>query len=215
MDRPRLTIGRLFLGTLIVLGLAFLIVSPQPRIARQGPTVDFVERTVDVTAETAHERLASGLEDELQLHANFGGFGSRVVDPGEHGFPNLRQMRFQMNQNVALSRYAGLGDEAWKQDFSLKTRYKNWFSEYVKNGKPVPFRTDFLIHLEPIEEGKTRIEVIEYEPEVTVGANFHLCERHLVPGVTPGTRPVAPITKDRREMLELVVRVVEREPPPR
>ena len=111
-------------------------------------------------------------------------------------------MRFQMNQNVALSRYAGLGDEAWKQDFSLKTRYKNWFSEYVKNGKPVPFRTDFLIHLEPIEEGETRIEVIEYEPEVTVGANFHLCERHLVPGVTPDTRPVAPTTKDRREMLK-------------
>jgi hypothetical protein len=77
----------------------------------------------------------------------------------------------------------------------------------------VPFRTDFLIHLEPVEEGKTRIEVIEYEPEVTVGANFHLCWRHLFPAVTPDARSVAPTTRDRRQMLDLAVRVAEREPP--
>ncbi len=212
MDRPRLTIGRLFLGTLIVLGLAFLIVSPQPRITRQGPTVDFVERTVGLNAQAAHERLASGLKDELQLHDNFGRFGSEVVDH-EGRFPNRRLMELYLENNVGLSRYARLEDEARMRDFFVRAPYRDWVSEYLKDGKQLPFSTDFLVHLEPIDDGRTRIEVIEYAPKVTVGTNFRLCGRHLFPEVTPDTRPVAPTTKDRQEMLDLVVRVAEREPP--
>lgn len=99
-----------------MLGLAFLIVSPQPRITRQGPTVDFVERTVGLNAQAAHERLASGLKDELQLHDNFGRFGSEVVDH-EGRFPNRRLMELYLENNVGLSRYARLEDEARMRDF--------------------------------------------------------------------------------------------------
>lgn len=94
----------------------------------------------------------------------------------------------------------------------MRAPHKDWFSEYLQKGKPVPFSTDFLIHLEPIGDDKTRIEVIEYAPRITVGMNFRLCGRHLFPEFTPDTRPVAPTTKDRREMLDLVMRVVEDEP---
>lgn len=212
MDRPRLSIGRLFLGTLLVLGLAFLIFSPEPRITREGATVDFVERTVHLSVQTVHARLASGLEREAQSHRDFGGPSLMVADYGSRGFPTLYQMRDQLGTNPGLSRYAGLGETAWKQDFSVKAGsagYRHWFSEYLNNGQPVPFSTDFLIHLEPLGTYDTRIEVIEYAPKVIVGTKFRLCGRHLFPEVSNDTRPVAPTTKDRHEMLDLVLQVAK------
>jgi len=60
------------------------------------------------------------------------------------------------------------------------------------------------------ESGKLLLlEVIEYAPRVTVGRDFRLCGRHLVPEITRDRRPVAPTTKDRQEMLNIVLRVVE------
>jgi hypothetical protein len=207
-----ITLGRLTLYALIALGLSLLVFSCEPSIERHGPAVDFVERTVGLNTQAVHERLASGLKDELQLHDDFGRFGSEVVDH-EGRFPNRRLMELHLENNVGLSRYARLEDEARMRDFFVRAPYRDWVSEYLKDGKQLPFSTDFLVHLEPIDDGRTRIEVIEYAPKVTVGTNFRLCGRHLFPEVTPDTRPVAPTTKDRQEMLELVVRVVEREPP--
>ncbi|MBT8469748.1 MAG: hypothetical protein KJN97_13465 [Deltaproteobacteria bacterium] len=208
-----MTLGRLGLLALIAAGLSFLIFSPGPRYERHGLAKDFVERTVGVNAVAAHERLAYGLEEELVSHASLGRFGSGVVEHQGHGFPTIRMMNFHLENNVGLARYALLGDEAWTQDFFVKGPYRPWVSECLDGAKPVPLSTDFLIHLEPIADDRIRIEVIEYAPKVTVGTNFRLCGRHLLPEVTPDTRPVAPPTKDRQEMLDLVVRVVERERP--
>jgi hypothetical protein len=208
-----MTLGRLSLLVVIAAGLSFLIFSPGPRYERHGPAIDFVERTVGANTEAAHERLAYGLEEELVSHASLGRFGSGVVEHEGHGFPTKGMMNFHLEDNVGLARYALLGDEAWTRDFFVRGPYRPWVSEYLDGAKPVPFSTDFLIHLEPIADDRTRIEVIEYAPKVTVGTNFHLCGRHLFPEVTPDTRPVAPTTKDRQEMLDLVVRVAEREPP--
>jgi hypothetical protein len=66
---------------------------------------------------------------------------------------------------------------------------------------------DFLIHLSPIDDETTRIEVIEYAPKVTLDRNFRLCGRHLVPEITRDRRAVPPTTKDREEMLAIAVRV--------
>ena len=205
-----MTLGRLSLLALIAAGLSFLIFSPGPRYERHGPAIDFVEQTVAVTADVAHERLGSGLSDALESDQGFP--RSRVVEYKGQGFPTKRMMDFHLDNNVSLARYAQLGDEAWTRDIFVRGPYKPWFSEYLDGAKPVPFSTDFLIHLEPIADDRTRIEVIEYAPKVTVGTNFHLCGRHLFPGFSPDTRPVTPTTKDRQEMLDLVVSVVEREP---
>ena len=206
-----ITLGRLTLYALMALGLSLLVFSCEPSIERHGPAIDFVERTVGVNGEAAHERLATGLDDALRSHNVLARSG--VVDYDGNEFPTKRMMDFHLENNVGLARYAMLGDEAWKRDFFVRGPYKPWFSEYLDGAKPVPFSTDFLIHLEPIADDRTRIEVIEYAPKVTVGTNFRLCGRHLFPEFWPDTRPVAPTTKDRQEMLELVVRVVEREPP--
>lgn len=201
-------LGRLFLVAVIGAGLAFLIFTPEPRITREGPTVDFVEHTVAVSFPAVHERLALGLEQELESHPDFGGAGSRVADSEGHGFPTLYQVQAQLGTNPALSRYAGLGKTAWKQDFLAQSGWRNWFSEYSENGEPVPFHTDFLIHLEPLDTEETHIEVIEYAPKVIVGTKFTLCGPHLFPGVWNDTLPVGPTTKDRREMLDVVLRIV-------
>lgn len=213
MAARRARIGRPILLALVAVVLAFLAFPCEPRITREGPTVDFVEQAVAVSAATVHERLASGLEHELQSHPDFGGFGLRVVGIGRHDFPLPHQMQYYASENAGLSRYVRLGKASWMKDFFVHSPYKNWFSEYLKNGKPVNFRTDFLIHLEPVEAQKTRIEVIEYAPKVIVGTEVRLCGRHLVPSVSPDARPVAPTTEDRREMLDIVLRVAQREFP--
>ena len=156
--------------------------------------------------EAVHKRLEYGLSDALQSEDGFP--GSRVIDSEGNKFPTKRMMAFHLEDNVGLARYARLGDEAWTRDFFVRGPYKPWFSEYLEDGKPVPFSTDFLTHLEPLADDRTRIEVIEFGPKVTVGTNFRFCGRHLVPEIWPDTRSVAPTTKDRQEMLDLVMRVV-------
>ena len=209
MERRRITTGRLFLYALIALGLSLLVFSCEPSIERDGLEIDFVERTVDLAVQTIHERLASGLEEELGSHPDFGGFGLSVVDYGGNEFPTPRLMRAHKAGNLALARYAENDDEVWKRDFFIRTPYGYWYSEYAKGGKPLPFRTDFLIHLEPIDEYSTRVGVIEYGPRIKVGTSVRLCGRHLAPETSDDTQPVAPTTRDRREMLDLVVQVAQ------
>lgn len=218
-DRPhgnsnrRWTLGCLSLYALAATGLFFLVFSPGPSFERDGPDIDFVERTVEMNAQTVHVRLAAGLENELGLHEDFA--NSRVLTFENNGFLTQSQIEPKADNNVALIRYARVGEAARTRDFFVTGPFKDWYSEYSNKGKRLPFNTNFFIHLEPIEEARTRIEVIEYFPRVGAGSTLRLCTRHGGPMLVRDVRPVAPTTRDRREMLDLVTRVVEREPPPR
>jgi hypothetical protein len=94
---------------LIAAGLSLLVFSPGPSFRRDGPAVDFIEQTVGVNTEAAHERLAAGLDDALRPHNVFARSG--VVDYDGNEFPTKRMMDFCLENNVGLARYAMLGDE--------------------------------------------------------------------------------------------------------
>jgi hypothetical protein len=196
---------------ILAVGLAFLVLSPGPSFERDGSYVDFVEQQVGLDVETVHARLAKSLDTTLQTHSEFA--GSKVHRFEDNAFLGRGQMTPRTDGNVALERYARLEDSAWARDFYVTGPFGDWFSEYMQDGERLPFNTNFFIHLEPTGENETRIEVIEYFPRVHVGQDFRLCTRHGGPMVVRDIQPVAPTTRDRRMMLDLVVRVAERETP--
>lgn len=212
-DRPRTkrrrrTIGCLSLYAVAAAGLFFLVFSPGPTFESDGLDLDFVEQAVSVNAQTAHERLASNLESVLDSHQDFRGANVMGFDK-YNAFMSQYQMEAKAENNVALGRYARLPNQNRIHDFYIMAPEQDWFSEYMQDGKRLPFNTDFFVHLEQLDDGKTRIEVIEFFPRVHPGQSLKLCTRHGGPMYTRDVRPVAPTTRDRREMLDLVVRVVE------
>lgn len=211
LGHRRRTLGCLSAYAVLAICLGFLIFSPAPSFERDGPYVDFVEQRVGLDVETVHARLGTSLDAALQTHSEFG--GSRVYGFEDNAFLSRSQMAPRTDGNVALERYARLEDGAWARDFYVTGPFRDWFSEYMQDGKRLPFNTNFFIHLEPVGEAETRIEVAEHFPRVHAGRDFRLCTRHGGPMFVRDIQPVAPTTRDRRMMLDLAVRVAEREIP--
>jgi len=197
----------LILSAVIALGLGFMVFSRVPKLEKEGRVVDFVEQSVPVAIGTAHERLSANLISELGTHSLFA--GARVVAYAGNKFPIQSEIEREARDNPALERYSRLEKEARELDFYVRAPFKDWPSEYLVDDERARFNTDFLIHLSPIDDETTRIEVIEYSPKVTLGRDFRLCGRHLVPHFTRDRRPVPPTTKDREEMLTIAVRVIQ------
>jgi hypothetical protein len=193
------------LALFVALGLATLVFLPGPKIERDGRTAYFVEQTVPVEVATAHERLAADLLGELSQQQYFA--DAVAVGYGGDGFPTRLDIEREAHDNRALERYSGLDDEGRRLDFFVRGPSKGWPSEYLHGGKPADFNTDFIVHLSSVDDGTARIEVIEYAPHVTVERGFELFGRQVLPEFTRDRRPVAPTTKDREEMLELVLRI--------
>lgn len=188
-----------------------MVFSPGPSFERDGSHLDLVERHVHVDAETIHTRLAEGLLAELQFEPDFA--GSSLHSFESNAFLTRSQMLAKNDENAALERYAKLREGDWRRDFYVKGPFEDWFSEYSQDKERLPFNTDFFIHLEPIGERETRVEVIEYFPRVSAGRSFRFCTRHGGPMFVRDVQAVAPTTRDRRMMLDLVVLVAERETP--
>jgi len=110
-------------------------------------------------------------------------------------------------ESPALSRYTKISTEEKYLDFFLHDLSDHyWESEYQLDGVPVPFKSDFIIHLQSIEQG-VRIEVISYLPRVRLGKKFRITGHHG-PDVYDDIRRVAPTTQDRKEVLKLIVDLI-------
>jgi hypothetical protein len=65
---------------------------------------------------------------------------------------------------------------------------------------PLLFDCSFIVHLQEDGPGKTRVEVLEFNPRVRFGVIPGIGHGG-VPGLVPNTRLVPPTTSDRVEML--------------
>lgn len=111
----------------------------------------------------------------------------------------------------ALSRYLALPPERRQHDFWLDCfGDPYWASEYrSRRGEPLPFTTDFVIHVEPVSPGTTRVEILEYFPHVVAGRKLGFERNAVLPSLVWDFRRVPPTTVDRARLLERVRQALE------
>jgi len=183
------------------LGVSFC--APGGRPERQSQARAHVAQAVARSADDVQARLARGLASALGAADKFR--DSHLAAADEPVFPDPQQLRLAAGDDPALAAYASLDDRQRRRDFyvfDLSDRY--WTSEYVWLGRPARFKTDFIVHLAEAEAGGTRVEVLEYRPRVNLGEHFDL-RGHHGPGFYDDVRFVAPTTRDREELLALIV----------
>ena len=197
---------------IILVSLAVWIFWPEPSIQRLGPDVDPVARTFDVDGETAHRRLETGLQREL-VRALFPYVEVLVFGEPEPGqqiiAPGQLQIEPHTKNNPGLTRYAKRPTADGMRDLYVTTVSHVWHTEYMRGGESADFSTNFLIQIDPLSEEKTRVEVIEYAPYILGAWKGRACGRHLVPEIWREKIPVAPTTRDRHEVLDVVTQVIE------
>src|SRR4029079_19292885 len=124
----------------------------------------------------AHRRIACRIAQELDRSPTLAGLVAATAE--NPLFPALVQLRLHTAGNPGLAAYVELPAEDRRWDFYFNDpldRY--WLSEYEMEGKPVRFRSDFLLHL-GAEGGRTRAEAIEYLPQVWLGDVFKALGHH-------------------------------------
>jgi hypothetical protein len=108
-------------------------------------------------------------------------------------------------------RYSKRGAEARFRDFHVNIPFDTWHTEYSRGGEPADFATDFFVQIDPLNDGRSWIEVVKYGPYVRGDWTGRVCGRHLVPEISRQRIPVAPTTKDRQEVLDVVTQVIEQQ----
>jgi len=199
---PRLT------GALIV--LLSLSCAAGSTVEREGRwPLDHVRGRLAVAPDEAHRRIACRLGEELRRSAPLAGFSA--VGAADPLFPDLAQLRLHAEGNVALAGYVRLAAEERRGDFYVSDPLDEfWSSEYRAGGRPVEFKTDFLLHLGADGAGGTLAEVIEYLPRVWLGKTFRF--GHKGPGLYRDLRFVGPTDRDRFELLRRVEAAVKEGP---
>jgi len=170
---------------------------------RHGEARAHVANAVARPADDVHARLARGLASALGAAEKYR--DAHLAASDDPVFPDPQQLRLAAGDDPALAAYAALDDRQRRRDFyvfDLSDTY--WTSEYVWRGRPARFKTDFIVHVADADAGGTLVEVLEYRPRVSLGEHFDLTGHHG-PGFYDDVRFVAPTTRDREELLEMVV----------
>jgi len=128
-------------------------------------------------------------------------------------FPLGNEVRPWMGgPDPAMRRYVSVPEERRSADLILSCRVGSpWPSEYRSlRGAPVPFITDFIIHLDAISPEATRVEIIEYFPQVIAGTKFGFGYHALLPSFIEDVQSVAPTTTDRLHVLDQIRRALSK-----
>lgn len=116
--------------------------------------------------------------------------------------------------NPALARYAELPLSARTNDVYLwSPDVPYWHSEYVMNGKRLPFKTYFILHITAGGDNATIVEAIEHKPVVRIEDHPALDENGL--HQPHAVREVPPTTHERVFLLSCIRQFIEREVPVR
>ncbi len=204
--------ARALARALVTLSSILFAACTQLEPVERRPSQDPVPVTATLPAEPRRvkETIAAAFTgDKRSPPTNLRRFS--VARPGDDYFP--RDDQIAANRQ-ALARYLTLPAAAKREDLFLydfsdaDDGRSYWLSEYYVGGRQVPFRCNFLIHLEPAGPTATAIEIFELSPRVWVGKKFSF-EAHG-PGRYLDVRDVAPTTADRLELLQWVRQLTAR-----
>jgi hypothetical protein len=177
-------------------------------LIREGPQRETVADEVALPVQAVHaallQRFGSLPVSEPPLLSKFR--ASPVVsnrDGVQRRDPNDVSLIGWGNEDPAMRRYMALPPEQRMHDIhAYQIAGDSWLSEYHVGGVAVEFRTDFLLHLEPIGETATRIEVLEAFPRANAGRRFGWAHHTVLPGWKNDIRRVPPTVIDRERVLE-------------
>jgi hypothetical protein len=172
-----------------------------------------VEGVVDGSLESVKSKIVEIFKAKYQTRVEhpediYTGFFPSSKDSSEISFPDDLQLKAWIRENKQLKHkdlieYLNLSEQLRKSDIYLADfdlRY--WYSEYYLDGKPVKFKTNFFIHLEPEGTTQTKIQIFQYQPQIWIGKKFGI--GHAGPAYTNDTRWVEPTGKDSLELLVFI-----------
>lgn len=197
----------------LLIAVALLFFACGAKIERQAiERRDFVEGVIPISAAEVSAQIRDGV-----LGDKIGTLSATVHLPGKPiGTPQLedrvfsvgvvwddKNLRDSSKDDPAMDRYLRLPSEARKHDVYLFGGGNLWYSEYTAKGEPLPFNCNFIIHLQEDGPGRTRVEVLEFQPRVLFGKRFEIGHGGAIGFVTDAVL-VPPTTRDRVEMLERI-----------
>lgn len=98
-----------------------------------------------------------------------------VAPHGDPIFPDDGSIRVNLDRSPWMETYLALPENARAQDIYLyAVTDLFWPSDYIYEGKPAKFYSDFIIHIEATSETATQVEVFEFLPRIWVGKSFQL-----------------------------------------
>lgn len=136
-----------------------------------------IEADIDTVRETLLElpRILHHSGDILDHFPETGMLSVASTGEEDRIFPDDGAIRVNLDRSPWLQTYLGLPADARAQDLYLySVTDLFWPSEYIYQGRPAKFYTDFVLHLEPASDTATRVEVFEYLPRIWVGKSFQL-----------------------------------------
>jgi hypothetical protein len=205
------------LVTLAILGGALLCGCNSKRIERR---LDDSATVSGVTVPIGEAAASSLLREAFGRHSGpvkFGRFQAcAATDPR---FPDDYQLNAFSRDNPSLREYLSIDPSSRKCDLYVIPPYATpeaaaestdyyWRSEYYYNDQPARFRSKFIVHLSSPGRQLTRLDVIEFQPQIWVGKDFHIFG-HAGPGFYDDVRFVGPTAKDRFELLDYLKSVLE------
>ena len=130
----------------------------------------------------------------------------RKEDTQHSLFPADEEILLNRGADSFVESYVRISSELRTHDFYLyePTGDYYWDSEYFYNGKPAKFRCSFLIHLEPAVNSSTKVEVLEYQPEIWAGEYFGFSAHSVLPAMFHDIRSVEETTTDRKAVLTII-----------
>jgi len=187
--------------------------------ASPGPTatVAVIDGSLDEVHARTRAAYAKGMDPGFAAAADGRGVvvsaAFRFFPAGDAMFPADYQLRAWTANNPDLRAYLDLPAGSRSKDLYLAevTGDYYWLSEYRYQALAVKFRCAFILHLESMDALHTRLQVLEYLPEVWAGERFGWsAHTGPVPGFFHDIRVVGPTTTDRAMVLRDILRTSKR-----
>ena len=155
-------------------------------VDRTQPSDPFerVERTIGANIDELREVLlerSSGQHYSEEIVDRFPYLGAFLIVGSDNDlFLDDGSIRVNFDRSPWMETYLDMGQEQRARDlYLLSVMDLFWASDYEYEGEPAKFYTDFFLHLEPVSENATRVEVFEFLPRIWVGKSFQLRPRTL------------------------------------